>query len=78
MEIKMEFNFYDLQQNCWSGALDTLETIYYHDMEDEFMDYMEQVFYDEIPTLTEVNDWLRFEADEIFNVLGIDECEDEE
>ena len=50
MEIKRDYGFNELQETCWSGAVDTLNTISKHDKEDEFMQYLEEVFYDDIPT----------------------------
>lgn len=82
MEIKMDFDFYRLQDCCWSGAIDTLKTIYDNDMEDEFMDFLANVAFEgEVPTLTEVNDLLWFEDEWIFDALGIredDEGEDDD
>ena len=81
MEIKKDYGFSELQESCWSGAVDTLNTISKHDKEDEFMQYLEEVFSDDIPTETEVNDFLWFEDDAIFEALDInleDEKETEE
>ena len=69
MYIKEDYSFTDLQNACWSGAENTLNTIMEHDCVDAFMDLLEEIF-DE-PTLTEVNDFLRFEYDYIYSVLGI-------
>ena len=77
MEIKRECGFSELQEMCWSGAVDTLNTISKHDKEDEFMQYLEEVFSDDIPTKTEVNDFIWFEDDAIFEALDIN-LEDEE
>lgn len=80
MEIKSDFDFRRLQNNCWSGALDTLITVYNNDKEDELMDLLEMTFEYDIPTLTEVNDFLWFEDEFIFEQLGIstDENDDED
>ena len=77
MEIKDYYGFDDLKDKCWSGAEDTLATIREHDMEDEFMDWLESYFGDEIPTLTEVNDLLRFDGDWVFEQIGLDPDEDD-
>ena len=77
MEIKRDYDFSELQETCWSGAVDTLNTISKHDKEDEFMQYLEEVFSDDIPTDTEVNDFIWFEDDAIFEALDIN-LEDEE
>lgn len=77
MEIKQDYDFGDLQENCWSGAIDTLNTIEEHDMEEDLMNLLEEIFLG-IPTITEVNDFLRFKDDFIFDTLGINEEEEEE
>lgn len=78
MYIKQDMDFNDLMNNCWSGAIDTLKTIEENDKEDELMTHLEEMYYDEIPSMTEINDYLWFEPETIFECLGISETEDEE
>ena len=53
MEIRTEINRFDeLENMCWSGACDTLVDIVNANKEDEFMDFLSEVFYDEVPTDT--------------------------
>lgn len=78
MFIKDDYDFRDLQNACWDNAVETLNTIEEHDMEDDFMDWFESYFGDEIPTITEVNDILRFDDDWILEELGISDDEDED
>ena len=81
MYIKQEMDFNDLMNNCWSGAIDTLNTINKWNKENELMEHLKDVFssyFDIVPTMTEVNDYLRFEDEDIFEALGIPESEDEE
>ena len=81
MYIKQDMDFNDLMNNCWSGAIDTLKTVEEHDKEDELMAHLEEIFesyFDNVPTMTEVNDYLRFEDEAIFEALGISETEEEE
>lgn len=73
MYIKKDFGFEELKDNSWSGAVDTLEDIEKADKEEELMELLEQVFFDEIPTDTEINDYLWFERDEIYSNLGLNE-----
>ena len=62
MEIKMDMSFEDLKNNCWSGAISTLEAIEKAGLEDELMDYLDDIYYnDNTPTMTEVNDLLWFD-----------------
>ena len=81
MYIKKDFGFNDLTENCWSGAVDTLKTIEEHDKEEELMAHLEEIFesyFDNVPTMTEVNDYLWFEYEFIFKCLGIYETEEDE
>ena len=71
MKIVREYNFNDLYENSWSGAIDTLDTIIKNDMENELMEHLEEIFDINIPTATEVNDYLWFESDYIYECLGI-------
>ena len=74
MEIKKEINgFNELADMVWSGAVDTIADIQNANKEDEFMNFLEAVFCDEIPTDTEVNDFIWFERDYIYENLGLTE-----
>lgn len=76
--LKEEYSFNDLLEKCWSGAIDTLKEIEKKGMEEDLMNLIQECFNYEIPTLTEVNDLLRFEDKFIFESLGIYENEEEE
>ena len=81
MYIKNDMDFNDLMKNCWSGAIDTLRTIEENDKEEELMAHLEEIFetnFNNMPTMTEVNDYLWFEDETIFEALGISEDDDEE
>ena len=78
MYIKQDMDFNDLMENCWSGAVDTLKTIEEHGKEDELMVHLEEQWFDEVPTMTEVNDYLWFSDEDIFECLGISETEEED
>ena len=73
MEVKKEIsNFWELKDNSWSGALDTLKDIERADKEDNLMQLLEEVFADrETPTETEVNDFLWFEREFIYENVGL-------
>lgn len=74
MEIKKEINdFYALADMVWSGAVDTIADIQNANKEDEFMNFLEAVFCDEVPTDTEVNDFIWFERDYIYESIGLTE-----
>ena len=74
MEIRKEINdFYALANMVWSGAVDTIADIQNANKETEFMNFLEMVFCDEVPTDTEVNDFIWFERDYIYEKLGLTE-----
>ena len=78
MYIKKEItSFEELKENSWSGAIDTLNRIEELGLEDEFMDVLEEYFdnIEEIPTETEVNDFIWFETDTINDML-VRNCDD--
>ena len=77
MRIAREFNFWDLQENCWDCD-DVLEAVENADMEDALIDLLEECFNTEVPTLTEVNDLLRFDGEWVLETLGIEEEEDDD
>jgi hypothetical protein len=69
-----ENDFYNLFENSWSGARDTLEDIIKAEKEDEFMDLLDTYFSCEKElTDTELNDFIWFSRDEIYENLGLDE-----
>ena len=77
MRIAREFDFYDLQNECWECD-DVLDAVYNANIEDDLMMLLEDCFNSEVPTLTEVNDLLRFDGDWVLESLGINPDEDEE
>lgn len=73
MEIKIDMGINEIYDMSWSGGRDTLDDIFEHDREEALMNLLEEVFFDEIPTDTEVNDFLWFERDMIYEHCGLDE-----
>ena len=74
MEVITEYgNYWDLKDNSWSGALDTLEDIEKADKEEELMEFLEEYFADRTPTDTEVNDLLWHDREFIYENLGLNE-----
>ena len=78
MWIKKEYDYNDLKENSWSGAVNTLKRIEEANKEEELMNFLEDIFYENIPSDTEVNDLLWFEPEMIYESLGITEEEEEE
>lgn len=76
MEYRDEINtFEELKKTSWSGALWTLEKVEEADKEEELMEFLTEVFCGEeyLPTRTQINDFLWFDADFIFESLGLNE-----
>lgn len=74
MYVKKEIcSFEDLYNNSWSGAESTLDIIRDADKEDELMELLEETYGEETPTETELNDYLWYESEYIFDRLGLDE-----
>lgn len=76
MEIKQDMDFRDLENNCWGQATKILKEISDADKEDALMDYLENIFGD-IPTLTEVNDYLAYDWEQIYEDIGMFDLETE-
>lgn len=61
MIMQVEINSFDeLMEHSWSGALDNLKMIDKYGLQDEFMEYLEEMFYDDTPTDTVINDTIWF------------------
>ena len=74
MEIRKEINdFYALADMVWSGAVDTIADIQNANKEDEFMNFLESVFCDEVPTDTMVNDFIWHDRNYIYENIGLTE-----
>ena len=57
---------------AWSGARDTLETVIKAGKAEELTALMEDIFSSET-TDTEINDWLRYDSSQVFEMLRIDD-----
>lgn len=58
---------------AWSGGKDTLNDIIAANKIAELDCMFEELFSDSIPTETQVNDWLWFDREYIYENLGLDE-----
>ena len=74
MEIRKEINgFNELADMVWGGAVDTITGIQNANKETEFMNFLEAVFCDEVPTDTEVNDFIWHDRNYIYENIGLTE-----
>lgn len=77
LTIKKEIDFNDLKNMVWSGAVDTIQRIEDEQKQDSLMALLNEVFFERQPDITDVNDYLWFESDDIYDYLGISSDEDE-
>lgn len=76
MTIKREFEGIE-KFEAWCGAVSTKNTIVENGKADEFDRLIEEIFPDGC-TETELNDFLWFDDDTIFEMLGISEDEEQD
>jgi hypothetical protein len=75
--VKLEkepFNI--LEDDCWQCD-ELLTLVRNNDKEEEFNNLAKETFMDNAPTLTEFNDWCRFDYDSICEYLGLSDEDDE-
>lgn len=71
-KVKVDLTLGYLKDNSWGGAKDTLYTVLGHGLGDELMDLIKVIFEKDV-TDTQINDFLWFDDEFIFESLGIEE-----
>ena len=72
MEYKVQINSLD-NFKAWSGGLTTLNTVRERGGVDNLTVICEYIFYGNTPTEVQINDWLWFDSDFIYQALGYDD-----
>ena len=72
IEFIDDVNIYDLGDRLWSGATWTFEQIRKHGKEEALEEYIQDVFYDQTPTITDINDLLWHDSESVFEAVGLD------
>jgi len=72
VEFVEECNAYQLGDHLWSGGKDTFDQLVLMNKEDMLEDYLTEIFCDRTPTITEINDILWFESENVFEYCGLD------
>ena len=72
MEYKVELSSLD-NFKAWAGALDTLNTARERGGMDVLTTICEDIFSGGIPTEVQINDWLWFDSDFIYQALGYED-----
>jgi len=75
LSIVKEISAFELRDELWSGALDTLETIIQEDRLQDLMSLLEEM-YQEPVCITTINDLLWFDADFIFEQLNMETADE--
>ena len=79
MFVKAEINnFNAIAAVVWSGAVDVCNEIIMQKRENEAMGLIEEVFLEEIPTETQLNDFIWFELGNLMHLWDEEDEEDEE
>lgn len=83
MVVTTELNTWqELFRNSWAGALDTLREIEEQGREEEALDILEDLFdpavWGEIPSETDVNDYIWFNLADAMNLYGDEDEEDDD
>lgn len=72
MEYKVELSSLE-SFKAWAGALDTLNTVRDRGGMDILTTICEDIFSGDIPTEVQINDWLWFDSDFIYQALGYED-----
>ena len=78
MYIKDDYGFEDLKKVVWSEAKKTVKKIDEADKGDLLMSHLEELYMDEVPTLTTVNDLLWHDSEQVLMAVLGEEEEDED
>lgn len=79
MVVKNEINdFYEIADMAWSGAVDVCQEIIRQDRANEAMCLIEEIFMEEMPTETQLNDFIWFELGDLMNLWDAEEDAEEE
>ena len=71
-------NYRELENVCWGQARNVLQEIYDNDYEEELIDHLTEIFADNTPTLTELNDYISYDWEYIYDAIGLKESKEDE
>ena len=67
-------SFTELYSSSWGPAIEVLDKIAENDLEDELMNWLEDLGTEDTPIdRTELNDYIAFQSEDIYDALGLDE-----
>ena len=71
-------NFYAVADMAWSGAVDVCKEIIMQDRTNEAMCLIEEMFLEEIPTDTQLNDFIWFELGDLMHLWDTDDDDEDD
>ena len=69
--VQEELDATDLRDRLWSEAVHTWDNIVEAGKEQEALAFLNEIFCDRVPTITEINDSLWFEPETIYEAIGL-------
>ena len=79
MFVKTEiYDFETIAANAWSGAIQVCQEIIRQNRENEAMCLIEEMFWEEIPTETQLNDFIWFELGDLMHLWDEEDAEEDE
>ena len=79
MFVKTEINgFNAIAAMAWSGAVEVCKEIIMQKRENEAMCLIEEMFWEEIPTDTQLNDFIWFELGDLMHLWDTEDDDDED
>ena len=68
--VKQEMNFDDIRKSAWGQAVKVLDEIYKAGMQNELMEYLEDIFNEGVDR-TELNDMLSYDWEWVYSQIGM-------
>ena len=68
--VKQEMDFDDIRKSAWGQAVEVLDEIYKTGMQNELMEYLEDIFNDGVD-IVELNDLLAYDWEWVYSQIGM-------
>ena len=68
--VKQEMGFNDIRKSAWGQAVAVLDEIYKAGMQNELMEYLEDIFNDGVD-IVELNDLLSYDWEWVYSQIGM-------
>lgn len=68
--VKQEMDFDDIRKSAWGQAVEVLDEIYKAGMQNELMEYLEDIFNDGVD-IVELNDLLSYDWEWVYSQIGM-------